>query len=132
MSASTLYFVFPPYLGQFIVKDVKPSQEGESVKVKVKVRMNIHGILTISSASLVLKQDASEQDTNEPENIGSDAMETETQKNEANGSANEQQGQTDNSQENHIGNEVRIMCMCTHTCCVSQCTHRCIDVGGYS
>jgi hypothetical protein len=91
------------------VKDVKPSPEGESVKVKVKVRVNLHGILTISSASLVLKQDASEHDTNELENVGSDAMETEPQKNEA----NEQQGQTENSQENHIGNEVRSMYMCT-------------------
>lgn len=94
-----------PYIGQFVVKDVKPSPEGESVKVKVKVRVNLHGILMISSASLVLKQDASEQDTNEQENVGPEAMETEAQKNEANGSANQQQGQTENSQENHIGNE---------------------------
>jgi mannitol-specific phosphotransferase system IIBC component len=107
INASGLYS--PLYLGQFIVKDVKPSPEGENVKVKVKVRVNINGILTISSASLVLKQDASEQDANELENAGSDAMETESQKNEANGSANEQQGQTENSQENHISNEVRNM-----------------------
>jgi hypothetical protein len=119
INASSLYsegilvFPSPLYLGQFIVKDVKPSPEGESVKVKLKVRVNIHGILTISSASLVLKQDASEQDANELENVGSDAMETEQQKNEANGSANEQQGQAENSQENHIGNEVRNMSMCT-------------------
>lgn len=93
-----------PYIGQFIVKDVKPSADGESLKVKVKVRVNLHGILTISSATLVLKQDASEQDLNEQENTGSDAMETEPQKNEANGTTN-QQGQTENSQENHIGNE---------------------------
>ncbi|KAJ4437376.1 hypothetical protein ANN_17519 [Periplaneta americana] len=93
-----------PYIGQFIVKDVKPSADGESLKVKVKVRVNLHGILTISSATLVLKQDASEQDLNEQDNTGSEAMETEPQKNEANGTTN-QQGQTENSQENHIGNE---------------------------
>lgn len=95
------------------MKDVKPSPEGESVKVKVKVRVNLHGILTISSASLVLKQDASEQDTNEQDGVGPEAMDTEAQKNEVNGSANQQQGQTENSQANHIGNEVRNMNMCT-------------------
>lgn len=50
------------YIGQFTVKDVKPTPEGESAKVKVKVRINLHGILTISSASLVEKQAASDND----------------------------------------------------------------------
>jgi len=97
------------------VKDVKPSPDGESVKVKVKVRVNLHGILTISSASLVLKQDATEQDTNEQDNAVPDAMDTEPQKNEASEPANQQQEHTESSQENHIGNEVRIVCMCTHS-----------------
>lgn len=94
-----------PYIGQFTVKDVKPSPDGESVKVKVKVRVNLHGILTISSASLVLKQDATEQDTNEQDNAVPDAMDTEPQKNEASEPANQQQEHTESSQENHIGNE---------------------------
>ncbi|PSN34539.1 Heat shock 70 kDa protein 4 [Blattella germanica] len=95
-----------PYIGQFIVKDIKPSAEGESVKVKVKVRVNLHGILTISSATLVLKQDAADQESAEQEdgNTGSEAMETETQKTDSNGSPN-QHNQADNAQENHIGNE---------------------------
>lgn len=93
-----------PYIGQFTVKDVKPSPDGESVKLKVKVRVNLHGILTISSASLVLKQDATEQDTNEQDNVAPDAMDTEPQKNEPNEPANQQE-QTESSQENHIGNE---------------------------
>jgi hypothetical protein len=96
------------------VKDVKPSSDGESLKVKVKVRVNLHGILTVSSASLVLKQDALEQDSNEQDNVGPEAMETEPQKNESNGSANEQQGQAENSQENHVGNEVRSMFVRSH------------------
>lgn len=47
------------------MKDVKPTPEGESAKVKVKVRINLHGILTISSASLVEKLPASENDITE-------------------------------------------------------------------
>ncbi|KAJ9601801.1 hypothetical protein L9F63_000029, partial [Diploptera punctata] len=71
-----------PYIGQFIVKDVKPSAEGDSLKVKVKVRINLHGILTISSATLLWKQNLKNQNLN-----GSN------------------QNATENSQENHIGNE---------------------------
>ena len=93
------------------MKDVEPSPEGESVKVKVKVRVNLHGILTISSASLVLKQDATEQVTNEQDNVVPDAMDTEPQKNEPNEPANQQQECTECTQENHIGTEVRIVCM---------------------
>lgn len=96
------------------MKDVKPSPDGESVKVKVKVRVNLHGILTLSSASLVLKQDATEQDTNEQDSAGPDAMETEPQKNEPNEASNQQQEHTESAQENHIGNEVRIVYMCTY------------------
>ena len=93
--------------GQFIVKDVKPSTEGDSLKVKVKVRVNLHGILTVSSATLVLKQEASDQESNEQDtNAGSEAMETESQKMESNGSTNTQNS-PENSQENHVGNEVR-------------------------
>lgn len=96
------------------MKDIKPSVDGESVKVKVKVRVNLHGILTISSASLVLKQDATEQDSNEQDSVGHDAMDTEPQKNESNELTNQQQEHTENSQENHIGNEVRIVYMWTY------------------
>jgi hypothetical protein len=103
------------FLGQFIVKDVKPSSDGESVKVKVKVRVSLHGILTVSSASLILKHDGSEQESNEQDNVGPEAMETEPQKNEVNGSENQQQGQAENIQENHTGNEVRSMFVCSHT-----------------
>lgn len=97
------------------MRDVKPSPDGESVKVKVKVRVNLHGILTVSSASLVVKQDTTEQDTNEQDNVVPDAMDTEPQKNEPNEPANQQQEPKESTQENHIGNEVRIVCMCTHS-----------------
>ena len=43
------------YLGSFSVQDVVPNKEGESSKVKVKVRLDIHGVFTIVNASLVEK-----------------------------------------------------------------------------
>ncbi|RVE64100.1 hypothetical protein OJAV_G00142870 [Oryzias javanicus] len=40
-------------IGQFLVQNVTPQATGESAKVKVKVRVNIHGVFSVSSASLV-------------------------------------------------------------------------------
>ncbi|KAL4631230.1 heat shock 70 kDa protein 4-like [Arapaima gigas] len=42
-----------PAIGQYVIKKVVPQASGESSKVKVKVRVNIHGIFSVSSASLV-------------------------------------------------------------------------------
>ncbi|KAE8614561.1 hypothetical protein XENTR_v10008216 [Xenopus tropicalis] len=42
-----------PSLGQFHIQKVIPQADGSSSKVKVKVRVNIHGIFSVSSASLV-------------------------------------------------------------------------------
>lgn len=36
-----------------MVKNVVPQASGESAKVKVKVRVNVHGVFSVSSASLV-------------------------------------------------------------------------------
>lgn len=46
-----------------MIQKVVPQATGESSKVKVKVRMNIHGIFSVSSASLVevLKSEESEE-----------------------------------------------------------------------
>uniref|UniRef100_A0A7N8XAV2 Heat shock protein 4a n=1 Tax=Mastacembelus armatus TaxID=205130 RepID=A0A7N8XAV2_9TELE len=40
-------------IGQFLIQNVVPQASGESAKVKVKVRVNIHGVFSVSSASLV-------------------------------------------------------------------------------
>lgn len=40
-------------LAQFLVQKVTPQSDGSSSKVKVKVRVNVHGIFSVSSASLV-------------------------------------------------------------------------------
>uniref|UniRef100_A0A673X6U9 Heat shock protein family A (Hsp70) member 4 n=1 Tax=Salmo trutta TaxID=8032 RepID=A0A673X6U9_SALTR len=42
-----------PTIGQFMVQKVVPQANGESSKVKVKVRVNVHGVFSVSSASLV-------------------------------------------------------------------------------
>ncbi|KAL2094637.1 hypothetical protein ACEWY4_009356 [Coilia grayii] len=42
-----------PTIGQFLVQKVVPQSSGESAKVKVKVRVNVHGVFSVSSASLV-------------------------------------------------------------------------------
>ncbi|KAK0152939.1 Heat shock protein 4 [Merluccius polli] len=40
-------------IGQFLVRNVVPQASGECSKVKVKVRVNVHGVFSVSSASLV-------------------------------------------------------------------------------
>uniref|UniRef100_A0A673Y808 Heat shock protein 4b n=1 Tax=Salmo trutta TaxID=8032 RepID=A0A673Y808_SALTR len=49
-----------PTIGQFVIQKVVPQASGESSKVKVKVRVNIHGIFSVSSASLVEVQKTEE------------------------------------------------------------------------
>ncbi|XP_019958780.2 heat shock 70 kDa protein 4b [Paralichthys olivaceus] len=84
-----------PTIGQFLIQKVVPQASGESSKVKVKVRVNIHGIFSVSSASLVELQKSDE--TEEP-------METE-QANEKDGESkmqtdqDELQGQGDAQKE---------------------------------
>ncbi|KAL0973751.1 hypothetical protein UPYG_G00210450 [Umbra pygmaea] len=59
-----------PTIGHFVIQKVVPQASGESSKVKVKVRVNIHGIFSISSASLVELQKPEEgeepMDTEQP------------------------------------------------------------------
>lgn len=49
------------YIGQFTVRDVKPTADGASQKVKVKARINIHGIFSISSATLLEKAELQDE-----------------------------------------------------------------------
>ncbi|XP_012261434.2 heat shock 70 kDa protein 4 isoform X2 [Athalia rosae] len=51
----------------FLIKNVKPTPEGESSKVKVKVRINLNGILTVASATLVEKREPTQQEKEEEE-----------------------------------------------------------------
>lgn len=66
-------------IGQFAVKNVVPSPDQETQKVKVKVRLNANGIFCIASASMYEKQIQTETDEL-PESTGlknEDTMETE-------------------------------------------------------
>lgn len=46
-----------PIIGRWYIRDVKPTEKGENSEVKVKVRINHHGIVLISSASLIDKKE---------------------------------------------------------------------------
>ncbi|XP_077587069.1 heat shock 70 kDa protein 4L [Stigmatopora nigra] len=49
-------------IGCFSVQNVVPQPDGDSSKVKVKVRFNVHGIFSVSSASLIEKQKGEGED----------------------------------------------------------------------
>lgn len=44
------------------MQNVVPQPHGDSSKVKVKVRVNVHGIFSVSSASLIEKQKGEAED----------------------------------------------------------------------
>ncbi|XP_062868331.1 heat shock 70 kDa protein 4a [Trichomycterus rosablanca] len=89
-------FPYPdPTIGQFMVQKVVPQASGESSKVKVKVRVNIHGVFSVSSASLVEVLKPAE---------GEEPMEmepaTKEEENKMQVDQEEQQGQSDVAKEN--------------------------------
>merc|ERR1712038_1013402 len=49
------------HIGVFEIGDVRPTAEGGSQKVKVKVRINPNGIFGVSSANLVEKHEIEEE-----------------------------------------------------------------------
>lgn len=52
-------------IGTWTIKDVHPTVDGKAQKVKVKVRVNLHGIMTVSSASLYESKESPEPETAE-------------------------------------------------------------------
>lgn len=56
------------FIGRWHIKDVKPNANGESQEVKIKVRVNNHGILLISSVSMIDKKELENENQNESEN----------------------------------------------------------------
>lgn len=48
-----------------MIKDVRPNSDGKAQKVKVKVRLNLHGIMSISSASMYEAKNAAEPESPE-------------------------------------------------------------------
>ncbi|XP_055965224.1 heat shock protein 105 kDa isoform X2 [Sorex fumeus] len=71
-------------IGRFVVQNVSAQKDGEKSRVKVKVRVNTHGIFTISTASMVEKVPAEEsevesdmecQNERQPDNSDTDVNE---------------------------------------------------------
>ncbi|KAM6147943.1 heat shock 70 kDa protein 4L isoform 2-T2 [Erethizon dorsatum] len=60
-----------PRIGTFTIQNVFPQSDGDNSKVKVKVRVNIHGIFSVASASVIEKQNLEGDHNDAP-------METET------------------------------------------------------
>ena len=54
-----------PDIGTFSVRDVKPTEAGEASKIKVKVRLNIHGVFFVKMASLIEKLPPEPEETME-------------------------------------------------------------------
>nr|CAH7724320.1 unnamed protein product [Callosobruchus chinensis] len=52
-------------IGKWVIKDIRPTAEGKPQKVKVKVRVNLHGIMTISSASLLEAKETLEAESSD-------------------------------------------------------------------
>ncbi|XP_060073295.1 heat shock 70 kDa protein 4-like [Ylistrum balloti] len=85
-----------PHIGSFNVKNVAPQKDGSCSKVKVKVRINNHGVFTVSSASMTEKlEDDAQGDQN-----GLEAMETDSteKKSEDNGQGDPQPPSNSDSQ----------------------------------
>lgn len=85
-----------PTIGQFMIQKVVPQASGESSKIKVKVRVNIHGIFSVSSASLVEVQKSDE--TEEPMETDQ-AQDKDTEQNKMQTDQEEHQGQGESSKE---------------------------------
>lgn len=49
------------YSGSFTIDKVVPQATGDSSKVKVKVRVNINGVFTVSTASMIEKVENKEE-----------------------------------------------------------------------
>lgn len=69
------------YIGQFTVRDVKPTSDGASQKVKVKARINLNGVFSISSATLLEKSEL--QDEPAPPSEPMETTEKESQPSES-------------------------------------------------
>jgi len=49
------------HIGVFEVGEVRPKEDGSNQKVKVKVRVNLNGVFTVASASLIEKHEVEEE-----------------------------------------------------------------------
>ncbi|XP_049865586.1 heat shock 70 kDa protein 4 isoform X2 [Pectinophora gossypiella] len=105
-SVSAYYADPVPYpdslIGQWHIRDIQPTADGECQKVKLKVRVNIHGIITVASASLVEKKQESAQSQNDNvdmENSNENGQNSQEAPMETNGTQEQQPNGPDNQEE---------------------------------
>lgn len=55
------------HIGTWHIKNIKPTPENEPSKVKIKVRLNLNGIFTVTSAVVVEKREMTQQELEEEE-----------------------------------------------------------------
>ncbi|NP_001085637.1 heat shock 105kD [Xenopus laevis] len=65
-------------IGQFVVQNICAAKDGEKSKVKVKVRVNTHGIFSVSTASMVERMEVDESEEQTGEMVGDNQSATET------------------------------------------------------
>ncbi|XP_062992441.1 heat shock 70 kDa protein 4L [Elgaria multicarinata webbii] len=53
-------------IGHFVIQNVGPQHDGDNSKVKVKVRVNVHGIFSVANASVIEKQSTDGDPNDEP------------------------------------------------------------------
>ncbi|XP_034298611.1 heat shock 70 kDa protein 4L [Pantherophis guttatus] len=98
-------------IGHFVIQNVGPQNDGDNSKVKVKVRVNIHGIFSVANASVVEKQNLD----NEPNDIPMDTelschqskdelAKMQIDQDDGNQKSQTEQSQTD-EETDHIGTE---------------------------
>ncbi|XP_061751172.1 heat shock 70 kDa protein 4L isoform X2 [Nerophis ophidion] len=93
-------------IGRFTVQNVVPQPDGDSSKVKVKVRFNVHGIFSVSSASLIEKQKGEGEDMQidvEPLNEGRGGDQTKMQVDQEVQSQGDQQNEDNSSSKEETG-----------------------------
>lgn len=93
-SVKAFYIGNIPYpdsnIGTWVVKDIRPASDGKPQKVKVKVRINLHGIMTVSSASLIEAKESTEPETPQDTQEAQETPADQQQQQQSNGDQQQQ------------------------------------------
>uniref|UniRef100_A0A8C0IWC3 Heat shock 70 kDa protein 4L n=2 Tax=Chelonoidis abingdonii TaxID=106734 RepID=A0A8C0IWC3_CHEAB len=106
-----------PRIGRFAIQNVGPQYDGDNSKVKVKVRVSVHGIFSVANASVIEKQNVEGDHNDVPmdtqsscKNQGKDDELDKMQVDQEEGSQKsqaEQPSQADEESEQHGGTETK-------------------------
>uniref|UniRef100_A0A8C3M286 Heat shock 70 kDa protein 4L n=1 Tax=Chrysolophus pictus TaxID=9089 RepID=A0A8C3M286_CHRPC len=87
-------------IGRFTIQNVGPQHDGDNSKVKVKVRVNIHGLFSVANASIIERQNIDGDHNDAPMDTESSSKNQVDQDDGAQKSQAEQQSQADEETEN--------------------------------